>query len=89
MALLPKDVPAEKREEVCLAGQAGVNMAARRLDEARKAFDVLLERYPNEPNVHYSMVSFSCDKTQTSPSKNSAGNGIGTLASAGNGAAGV
>ena len=28
-------------------------MAARRTDEARAAFDVLLKRYPNEPNIHY------------------------------------
>lgn len=58
MSLLPKDVPAERREIVSLAGEAGLNMAARRQDEARKAFDVLLERYPNEPNVHYSYGVF-------------------------------
>ena len=54
MPFLPKEVPPDKREQVLLAGQAGFNMAARRLDQARTAFDTLLERYPNEPNVHYS-----------------------------------
>jgi predicted Zn-dependent protease len=28
-------------------------MAARRLDQARTAFDTLLARYPNDPNIHY------------------------------------
>ena len=54
MPLLPNEIPADKREQVLFAGQAGLDMAARRLDEARKAFDTLLSRYPNEPNIHYS-----------------------------------
>jgi tetratricopeptide (TPR) repeat protein len=53
MPFLPKEVPADKRERVVVAGQAGYNMAARRLDQARAAFDTLLARYPNDPNVHY------------------------------------
>jgi tetratricopeptide (TPR) repeat protein len=58
MPVLPKDIPADKRELVALAGQAGLNMAARRLDQARKFFDTLLSRYPAEPNVHYSFGVF-------------------------------
>jgi tetratricopeptide (TPR) repeat protein len=58
MPLLPTNVPAEKREQVALAGQAGLNMAARRLDEARTAFTTLVERYPDDPNVHYSYGVF-------------------------------
>jgi tetratricopeptide (TPR) repeat protein len=54
MPLLPNEIPTDKREQVFIAGQAGLNMAARRLDEARKVFDTLLSRYPDEPNVHYS-----------------------------------
>jgi tetratricopeptide (TPR) repeat protein len=53
MPLLPNEIPLDKREQVLIAGRAGFNMAARRMDEARAAFDMLLARYPNEPNVHY------------------------------------
>jgi tetratricopeptide (TPR) repeat protein len=55
---LPNEVPTDKREEVLLAGQAGLSMGAQRLDEARKAFDTLLTGYPNDPNVHYSFGVF-------------------------------
>jgi tetratricopeptide (TPR) repeat protein len=53
MPFLPKEMPPDKREQVLLAGRAGLSMAYRRLDQARAAFDTLLARYPNEPNVHY------------------------------------
>ena len=53
MPFLPKEVPPDKREQILIAGQAGYNMAARQLDQARTAFDMLLERYSKEPNVHY------------------------------------
>jgi tetratricopeptide (TPR) repeat protein len=53
MPLLPNEVPPDQREKVLVAGQAGYNMAARRLDQARTAFDTLLARYPNDPNIHY------------------------------------
>ena len=58
MPFLPKEMPADKREQILIAGQAGYNMAARQLDQARTAFDMLLERYPNEPNVHYAFGVF-------------------------------
>jgi tetratricopeptide (TPR) repeat protein len=58
MPFLPKEVPPDKREKVMIAGQAGFNMAARRLDQSRSAFDVLLARYPNDPNVHYAFGVF-------------------------------
>jgi len=53
MSLGPNEIPADKREKVLLAGQAGYSMAARRLEQARGAFDALLSRYPNDPNIHY------------------------------------
>lgn len=53
MPFLPDEVPAGKREQLLVAGRAGFNMAARRMDQARAAFDELLARYPSEPNVHY------------------------------------
>jgi tetratricopeptide (TPR) repeat protein len=58
LPFLPNEVPAEKREEVLLAGQAGIAMGARHLDEARKVFDTLVTNYPNDPNVHYSFGVF-------------------------------
>ncbi|HXG65352.1 MAG TPA: tetratricopeptide repeat protein [Blastocatellia bacterium] len=53
MPFLPSEIPPDKREQVLLAGRAGFNLAARRMDESRKAFDELLARYPEAPNVHY------------------------------------
>ena len=58
MPFLPAEIPSDKREEVLLAGQAGLAMAARRFDEARAAFATLLNRYPNDANVHYSFGVF-------------------------------
>ncbi len=53
MPFLASEIPTDKREEVVIAGRAGFYMAARRLEEARTAFDTLLSRYPDAPNVHY------------------------------------
>lgn len=58
MPFLPKEIPPAQREKILLAGQAGIHMAARRLDQARAAFDALLAQYPNEPNVHYGFGVF-------------------------------
>lgn len=58
MPLLPNEIPADKREEVLLAGRAGGSMAARRIDASHQAFDELLKRYPDDPNVHYSFGVF-------------------------------
>lgn len=53
MPYLPNEIPPDKREQLLLAGRAGMSMAARRLEDAQRAFDELLKRYPDEPNVHY------------------------------------
>ena len=53
MPFLPNEYPPDKREMVLVAGRAGFDMAARRMEQARAAFDTLLARYPTEPNVHY------------------------------------
>ena len=58
MPFLPNETPPDKREQVLLAGRAGFQMAARRLDEARQAFDALLSRYANAPNVHYAYGTY-------------------------------
>ncbi len=46
MPFLPNEVPADKREEVLLAGQAGSSMAARRLDEARQGISTCTGTQP-------------------------------------------
>jgi tetratricopeptide (TPR) repeat protein len=58
MPYLPKEIPAPQREKILIAGQAGINMAARRQEQARAAFDTLLAQYPNDPNVHYGFGVF-------------------------------
>ena len=58
MPFLPNEIPPDKRELVLISGRAGFNMAARRIDEARAAFDILLARYPDAPNVHYAFGVF-------------------------------
>jgi len=58
MPFLANEIPPDKREQILIAGRAGFKMAARRLDEARAAFDQLLARYANAPNVHYAFGVF-------------------------------
>jgi len=58
MPFLPNEIPADRREELLLAGQAGASMAARRTEVARRAFDGLLVKYPDDSNVHYSFGVF-------------------------------
>ena len=58
MPFLESEIPAEKRDLILLAGQAGMGMAARRPEAAQAAFDQLLARYPNAPNVHYAYGVF-------------------------------
>lgn len=58
MSVLPSEIPADKREEVLLAGRAGASMAAQRTDDGRKAFEELLTRYPDDANAHYSFGVF-------------------------------
>jgi tetratricopeptide (TPR) repeat protein len=53
MPMLPNEVPPTHREKILIAGRAGYSMAARRMEDARAAFDMLLSQYPNDPNVHY------------------------------------
>jgi len=58
MALLPVEVPAERRERVLMAGRASYMMATRNTASAGKAFDTLAARYPETPNVHYAYGIF-------------------------------
>jgi tetratricopeptide (TPR) repeat protein len=53
MPMLPADLPGTKRELVMLAGRAQYFMAARLLQASQNAFETLVSRYPDTPNVHY------------------------------------
>jgi tetratricopeptide (TPR) repeat protein len=53
MPMLPADLPGTKREMVMLAGRAQYFMAARLLQASQNAFEALVSRYPDTPNVHY------------------------------------
>ena len=53
LPFLPQEIPPPQREKILIAGRAGYSMAARRMEDARAAFDMLLAQYPNDPNIHY------------------------------------
>jgi tetratricopeptide (TPR) repeat protein len=52
MPVLPIEAPPERREMVMMAGRASYMMAARS-PAAANAFEALVARYPETPNVHY------------------------------------
>jgi len=58
MPMLPVDLPGPKRDLVMLAGRAAYSTAARMLPAAEKAFEELIARYPETPNVHYAYGVF-------------------------------
>lgn len=53
MAMLPTEAPPDRREMVLMAGRASYMMATRNAASAAKAFEALVARYPETPNVHY------------------------------------
>ena len=58
MPYLESEIPADQRELILMAGRAAIGMASRRPDAAQAAFDQLMARYPNAPNVHYAYGVF-------------------------------
>jgi len=59
MPLLPSEMPADRREMILMAGRAGFHQAKGRSTPAgRLAFEELVSRYPNAPNVHYAYGVF-------------------------------
>lgn len=58
LPFLPSELPPQKRELVLMTGRAGVHMAGRRAAAARGAFEELVVRYPETPNVHYAFAGF-------------------------------
>lgn len=51
--MVPSELPADRRELVMLAGRAAYYQAARKPTAAKSAFELLVQRYPDTPNVHY------------------------------------
>ncbi len=58
MPLLPSEMPPERREMVLMAGRASNLMATRNTAAADKAFQALVARYSEVPNVHYAYGVF-------------------------------
>jgi tetratricopeptide (TPR) repeat protein len=58
MAMLPNEVPPDRREMVLMAGRGTYMMATRQTAAAGTAFQTMVERYPETPNVHYAYGVF-------------------------------
>jgi tetratricopeptide (TPR) repeat protein len=53
MPMVPSELPPDRRELVMLAGRGAYYQAARKPAAAKPAFELLVQRYPDTPNVHY------------------------------------
>jgi tetratricopeptide (TPR) repeat protein len=58
MPMLPIEVPPDRREMVLMAGRGSYMMATRNTASAQNAFEALVRRYPETPNVHYAYGVF-------------------------------
>jgi tetratricopeptide (TPR) repeat protein len=58
MAMLPNEVPPDRREMVLMAGRGSYMMATRQTAAAAAAFQAMIERYPETLNVHYAYGVF-------------------------------
>jgi tetratricopeptide (TPR) repeat protein len=58
LPMLPQELPGEKREIVMMAGRARYFMAARMGPAAQNAYETLINRFPDTPNVHYAFGIF-------------------------------
>lgn len=58
MPLLPSEAPPDRREMILMAGRASYMMATRNTAAAETAFQALVARYPERPNVHYAYGVF-------------------------------
>jgi Tfp pilus assembly protein PilF len=56
--MLPEELPGVRREQVMLAGRAAYFQSARLPTAAQKAYEELVNRYPELPNVHYAYGVF-------------------------------
>jgi tetratricopeptide (TPR) repeat protein len=53
MPLLPEAVPESRREQVLLAGRGAYYLSGQVMQPAKAAFEELVAKYPDAPNVHY------------------------------------
>jgi tetratricopeptide (TPR) repeat protein len=58
MPMLPTETPPDRREMILMAGRASYMMATRNTAAAERAFEQLVMRYPETPNVHYAFGVF-------------------------------
>jgi tetratricopeptide (TPR) repeat protein len=58
MPMLPIELPPDRRDRVLMAGRASYMMATRNTANAAKAFEALVARYPEAPNVNYASGVF-------------------------------
>ncbi|HUL77580.1 MAG TPA: tetratricopeptide repeat protein [Vicinamibacteria bacterium] len=58
MALLPSEIPPEKRDLVLKTGRAGAYHLGERGSDAEQAYADLVAAYPDEPWVHYAQGAF-------------------------------
>ena len=58
MPLLPIETPPDRREMILMAGRASYLMATRNTASSERAFEQLVSRYPETPNVHYAFGVF-------------------------------
>lgn len=61
--MIPAELPAGRREVVMLAGRGAFYRAIRKPDAAKPAFELLVERYPDTPNVHYAYGVYLLDES--------------------------
>jgi tetratricopeptide (TPR) repeat protein len=60
--MVPAELPADRREMVMMAGRGGYYHAARKPAAAKPAFEALVQRYPEAPNVHYAYGVYLLDE---------------------------
>ena len=60
--MIPSELPPDRRELVMLAGRGAYYRAARKPAAAKPAFELLVQRYPDAPNVHYAYGVFLLDE---------------------------
>jgi tetratricopeptide (TPR) repeat protein len=56
--LFPQDIPQTKKDLLAKAGEAAFAENSNELDQARMPYQVLVETYPREANVHYAYGRF-------------------------------